>query len=362
MYKPDFHLTLAKDGVKEGDFVMAMGYPGRTNRHRLPSEVSETFEWAYPNTVAQFKNTLDIIGRETATDKDAELKYASRVAGLNNYMKNRQGMLDSFADSDFLARKTAEHAELTKWVNSSRDNKKAYAADLKNIEKLLKQRQDKDHKDYLLDNAKPRLLTAAGALYRLAEETTKPDAERKAGFQSRDLPRYKAFVAGMERNFAVSVEKALDLYNLGRYAAQPKKQRDAEFDKVMGIKDGMTEQQLSALIDSWYANTGLTTLDKRNALLEMTPEQIAASARDEDPDVIGLSILSGSHLALVPEVMLQLKKAGVTSPVVVGGIIPEDDRKKLTDLGVVAVYTPKDFDIARIMREIAEISVKHRQK
>ncbi len=96
--------------------------------------------------------------------------------------------------------------------------------------------------------------------------------------------------------------------------------------------------------------------------IRLTPEQIAASARDEDPDVIGLSILSGSHLALVPEVMLQLKKAGVTSPVVVGGIIPEDDRKKLTDLGVVAVYTPKDFDIARIMREIAEISVKHRQK
>lgn len=276
-YKPDYHLTLAKDGLKEGDFVMALGYPGRTNRHRLPTEVSETFEWAYPNTVAHFKNTLDIIGRETANDKDAELKYASRVAGLNNYMKNRQGMLDSFAGSDFLSRKQAEHAELTKWVNSSRDNKKAYADDLKTIEKLLKQRQEKDRKDYLLDNAKPRLLTVAGALYRLAEESTKPDAERKAGFQSRDLPRYKGFVAGMARNFAVSVEKALDLYNLSKYAAQPKKLRDAEFDKVMGIKDGMSEQQLSALINSWYANSGLTDAEKRTALLEMTPEQFAQS-------------------------------------------------------------------------------------
>jgi len=277
-YKPDFHLTLAKDGVKEGDFVMAMGYPGRTNRHRLPSEVSETFEWSYPNTVSHFKNTLDIIGRETANDKDADLKYASRVAGLNNYMKNRQGMLDSFADSDFLARKTAEHVALTAWVNSSRDNKKAYADDLKTIEKLLKQRQQQDRRDYLLGNAKPRLLIAASALYRLSEETTKPDAQRKAGYQSRDLPRYKAFVAGMERNLAVSVEKALDLYNLGRYAAQPKKQRDAEFDKVMGIKDGMNEQQLKALIDSWYANSGLATLENRNALLEMTPEQFAQSS------------------------------------------------------------------------------------
>ena len=96
--------------------------------------------------------------------------------------------------------------------------------------------------------------------------------------------------------------------------------------------------------------------------IRLTPEQIAASARDEDPDVIGLSILSGSHLALVPEVMSQLKKAGVSSPVIVGGIIPEGDREKLTELGVVAVYTPKDFDIARIMREIAEITVERRKK
>ena len=139
----------------------------------------------------------------------------------------------------------------------------------------MKQRQDQDHRDYLLDNAKPRLLTVAAALYRLAEESTKPDAERKAGFQSRDLPRYKAFLTGMERNFAVSVEKALDLYNLSRYAAQPKKQRDAGFDKVMGIKDGMSEAQLKTVIDNWYANTALTTLDNRMALLDMTPEQFA---------------------------------------------------------------------------------------
>jgi len=95
--------------------------------------------------------------------------------------------------------------------------------------------------------------------------------------------------------------------------------------------------------------------------IRLTPEQIAASARDEDPDVIGLSILSGSHLDLVPEVMSQLKKLKVVSPVIVGGIIPEDDRARLKKLGVAAVYTPKDFDIARIMRDIAELAVSRRK-
>ena len=94
--------------------------------------------------------------------------------------------------------------------------------------------------------------------------------------------------------------------------------------------------------------------------IRLTGEQIAASARDEDPDVIGLSILSGSHLELVPDLIARLRSMGVDAPVVVGGIIPEDDRARLVESGVAAVYTPKDFDISRIMAEIAEIAAAHR--
>ena len=65
--------------------------------------------------------------------------------------------------------------------------------------------------------------------------------------------------------------------------------------------------------------------------IRLTAEQIAASARDEDPDVIGLSILSGSHLDLVPDVLDSLRAVGVDAPVVVGGIIPEDDRPRLIE-------------------------------
>ena len=89
--------------------------------------------------------------------------------------------------------------------------------------------------------------------------------------------------------------------------------------------------------------------------IRLTPEQIATSARDEDADIIGLSILSGSHRELVPSVIDHLAKLGVDSPVVVGGIIPEVDQKFFLDNGVAAVYTPKDFDIARIMGDIARI-------
>jgi len=94
--------------------------------------------------------------------------------------------------------------------------------------------------------------------------------------------------------------------------------------------------------------------------IRLTVEQIVASARDEDPDVIGLSILSGSHLALVPDIVAGLAREGVDAPLVVGGIIPEGDRQRLIDGGVAAVYTPKDFQMAKIMRDVADLAVAHR--
>jgi (2R)-ethylmalonyl-CoA mutase len=95
--------------------------------------------------------------------------------------------------------------------------------------------------------------------------------------------------------------------------------------------------------------------------IRLTPEQIAAVARDEDVDIVGLSILSGSHIELVPEVVRMLRIEGVTAPVVAGGIIPENDRPRLIDAGVTAVYTPKDFELARIMDDIVGIVERDRQ-
>jgi (2R)-ethylmalonyl-CoA mutase len=89
--------------------------------------------------------------------------------------------------------------------------------------------------------------------------------------------------------------------------------------------------------------------------IRLTPSQIAASALQEGVHVVGLSILSGSHRELIPDVIAQLREAGADVPVVVGGIIPEADVAPLREAGVAAVYTPKDFDLTRIMRDIVAL-------
>jgi (2R)-ethylmalonyl-CoA mutase len=89
--------------------------------------------------------------------------------------------------------------------------------------------------------------------------------------------------------------------------------------------------------------------------IRLTPSQIAKSALDEGVHVVGLSILSGSHRELIPSVVEALAERGVEVPVVVGGIIPEADVGPLEQAGVAAVYTPKDFDLTAIMRDIVAL-------
>jgi ethylmalonyl-CoA mutase len=90
--------------------------------------------------------------------------------------------------------------------------------------------------------------------------------------------------------------------------------------------------------------------------IRLTPEQIVAAAVAEDVHCVGLSILSGSHMELVPAVLAGLREAGLEElPVIVGGIIPDSDGKALLAQGVAAVYTPKDFGLTEIMGGIVDV-------
>ncbi|MBV8790569.1 MAG: cobalamin B12-binding domain-containing protein, partial [Pseudolabrys sp.] len=89
--------------------------------------------------------------------------------------------------------------------------------------------------------------------------------------------------------------------------------------------------------------------------IRLTPEEIVEAARAKKAHVIGLSVLSGSHMPLVEDIVDRMKKEGLDIPVVVGGIIPPEDAEQLEQAGVAAVYTPKDFELNRIMSDVVRI-------
>src|SRR5918999_1325441 len=93
--------------------------------------------------------------------------------------------------------------------------------------------------------------------------------------------------------------------------------------------------------------------------IRLTPARIARTAVDEGVHVVGLSVLSGSHAELIPAVLRELEDAGALVPVVVGGIIPPADEAALREAGVARVYTPKDFEVSRIMGDIVDVVAEH---
>jgi len=125
--------------------------------------------------------------------------------------------------------------------------------------------------------------------------------------------------------------------------------------KVLIGKPGLDGHSNGAeQIAVWCRDAGMEVVYEG---IRLTPDQIVSSARDEGVHLIGLSILSGSHLRLVPEVLAGLKAEGLGDvPVVVGGIIPEDDAAVLRQAGVARVYTPKDFQMLRILSDMVDVA------
>lgn len=277
-YQPRYHLKLARQGVKEGDFVMVTGYPGRTNRYRLPSEIEYTFAFNYPEYVKRSGEQLEIIGRETKERKAAAIAYASTVASINNYYKNRQGMLDGYARTDFLQRTQKELQELKAWVQADASRRQQYAADLATVEKLVAERDAINRREFLLTYTSPRLLRAARVLYRTAVERAKPDdMAREPGFQERDWPETKQGLDAIDKRYDAQVDEALAAHFLAAYLALPAKDQDSAYVNALGLKAGSSEAQIKQQLDALYAGSQLNDKATRLAWLDKDVATFKAS-------------------------------------------------------------------------------------
>jgi len=278
-FTPKYHLKMASSPLNEGDFVMVTGYPGRTNRHRLPREVDFTFNWEHGAVVKAVGESIDLIKAETAGRRDAEIKMAARMQGLQNFYKNRNGQQASFEGSDILARKTAAFEQLKAWVNGSPERKAKYGADVAATDALLAEREAIARAEYLLGFATPSMLGSARQLYQLAQERAKPDAERKPGYQDRDLPRIRAGLQSLERRYDEGSDKRLAAHFLAKYLAQPADTLNAALLNAWGLKAGQDEASIRARLDAVYAASKLADTPTRLSWLD---KDVAAFQASDD--------------------------------------------------------------------------------
>jgi hypothetical protein len=148
--KPKHHLPVSLGGVKEGDFAMILGYPGRTNRWMPAGGIEQNVKYAYPAWVEGSKTAMDAMKKHMDKDQKVKLDYASSYARLANYWKNRQGMIDALTQHKTAEIKAATEAKFEKWANEKK-NKAQYGnviADINNY--YAKTNEKARHDNYLM--------------------------------------------------------------------------------------------------------------------------------------------------------------------------------------------------------------------
>jgi hypothetical protein len=267
-YRPKARLTVAQDGVKDGDFVMLAGFPGVTERYRTAAETKFFYEKFYPRQQQLLADYSDRIVALTAGDADAQIKYASILRGADNIKKKLTGQIAGAEAISLLEKKTQGEAAFTAWAegrsSAQRAAKPAVAA-LDAVAAEQAEAQLTGLTTALLNRA--QLLSAARDLYRFARERQKPDMAREAGFQERDRRFLAERLTQIERRFLPRVDRALFEAALADYRRLPAADRNAALEKTLA----------EIGLDTLYAETKLGDTATRLAWLDKSPAEFEAS-------------------------------------------------------------------------------------
>ncbi len=279
-YEPEHFLKVSRAGLDDGDFVMALGYPGTTRRYARLSEVENTFGWLYPSWQVMLTDWIATIENAAPPGSDARIKYEARLASLNNFLKNIGGQLAGAERVGLTDRRSAREADLDRWLDADA-SRAGYQSALDNLDAVVEEIAADARQDFWYDKVtRPQLLGAAQQLYRLAIEKQKPDAERESGYQERDLRFFEQRMEVIDRRFDPSVDKAEWLLFLDSYMREPDEGRVAAFDEAIGLDSLDSSTALEARLDTFYRDTQLGNVETRLAWMDKSAADFEAS---EDP-------------------------------------------------------------------------------
>ena len=271
--QPKHYLPVNLSGVKEGDFAMILGYPGRTNRWMPASGIEQNVKFAYPAWVEGAKTGMDNMKKYMDQSDALRLVYASKYASTANYWKNRQGMIDALSKFGTAKSKATQEAKFDKWANKS-ENKAKYGAVVSTINKYYNLTNEKSrHDNYLQQLFRT---TSFGTIGRTLGKQLDNDAKADANKRKELAPRISEMAETLFADLHVPAEKDLLAAQLNLYATKSTGYAIAPLVKKIGDENNNDfTKYTSAAIDL----SVLTSLDKVNAFLQLPSQGIL----DNDP-------------------------------------------------------------------------------
>jgi hypothetical protein len=268
--KAKYHLPVNIDGVKENDFAMILGYPGRTNRWMPAQGVEQNVKYAYPAWVEGSKLSMDVMKKYMNESDDVNLMYASAYAGIANYWKNRAGMITALTEHETVAKKTKTEAKFDKWANK-KANKDTYGNVIENINSYYKLTNDKvKQRNYLLGMLRSSKFSILP--YRLGsalkQYTAANEAERK-----NMLPRLQALVESSYKDFYLPLEEDVFAQQLGLLASKS----NYPLPELVATVGQMNDNDFTAYTKAIFELSMFTSKEGVEAYLQYPDEAILNS-------------------------------------------------------------------------------------
>lgn len=276
-YHPKVYLPISLAGVKEGNFALTLGFPGKTDRYISSYEVEFQLNRQYPRTIATLEDLLKILSRAGETDSAVSLRLASEVSGLNNWLKKSYGVVEGFADWDIISKKRAEEERLTEFLGTRASLQQEYGQVLPELDRLYASRQLTDEMDHLLSwlNRGVKYLSLASDLYKWSLEREKPDLERERGYQDRDTASTVEELKNTQRNLVPSVDKEKFRYFIKRALQLPPGQRVKAIDKIVAGKSGAElDKYLEEYLTELYDNSKVGELQPRLKMFYLSKSEL----------------------------------------------------------------------------------------
>ena len=277
-YRPKTWLRVAPNGISEGDVVMIAGYPGRTQRYLTPSAVANLEKWFYPLRSKTLTDLIAILDAEGRKDEATALKVASAIKSYGNGETNSRGQIEGLARNGVLAKAEAEAKELAEFLAARKDLPASWSAAPAELEKVLARDREGQERRFFLSEIE-RLnghLSSALSAVRRADERKKPDLDREAGFQERDLDRARQREKDLTRSLAPAASRRALAYLVAKAQAASATMPVKAFAEAFGKRAAV--ESIEAKLAEMDAATTLGDEKVRLANVDAASAALAASA------------------------------------------------------------------------------------
>lgn len=276
-YKPKKFLSLSMEGVKEGDFLMVMGYPGSTRRYRESYSVAYNQDIYMPFLVDLYNYRIETLRNMGKNDPALRVKLQSDIFGLSNDLKNYEGSVVAMRRAGIVEQKRAEEAAFMRWVNADPARKTAYGEALPALEKAYQELTATAQRDQIIQQifTATDLLGIAFFAQRAAADKEKPEGERNPAFGPQGIQRIRAQLGGALANRNPTSERLFLSYLLMRAAELPAGQKIDFIEKRFGNLQGEARRRAEedfarAVVDSQR----FSTTEGVGSLFDLTSAQL----------------------------------------------------------------------------------------